>query len=260
MNKIYGSILAGAGGLLFLLLVTSIVTSFFFPAQSGMQPNWPYYLIALLLLSIVALGVYQIRASREPLPLSRKAAIPVGLILGVALAILLYIPAFGVALIWAAFGLPWLIGILIMSPTSIASVSPLFALISVALYLVFAVSYCLCAVRVARHSGSVKQGLWSSVQAALATRLGTVLMFSFIDIIAYFIFHTGSDLIAPSSFFGFSALMSYTVSYKSIVQLLMIWLLMPVILSLLLAIPSAFFARRRAALRTGFIALADEES
>lgn len=260
MNKIYGSILAGVGGLLFLSLVASMVASFFIPVPGGlMQPDWSHYLIALFLLSIVASGVYQIRTSREPLPFPRKVALPVGLILGIILAILLYIPGVGIALAWATFGLPMLIFVLIQSPASISSTSPLFALVSTALYLVFALSYCLCAFRVARHSGSVKQGLWSSVQAFLATALGVVFAFSLLDIVAHFLFHTSSSLIVPGTFPGFSDLMNYLANYKSLVQLLVVWLLAPAMFGLLLAIPTAFFARRRTVSRTRSVALASEE-
>ncbi len=252
-SKTSGLILLVAGGLQLVLLITSMVTSFFFPAEDGMRPDWSYALIALLLLSIIALGTSQIRRPQVPPPLSQQVGIPVGLILGILSALLLYIPGLGVPLTSAAFGLPWLIGMLITDPAGVFSISLPFALTSVVLYMVFAASYCLCASQVVRRRGLVRQGLWSSIQAVLATFLSTALAFSLIDIIAYFVFHRGSSLAAPSSFSDFSPLANYVASYKGMVQLLALWLLVPVVFGLLLALPSAFFSRGPT-FRSGFSA------
>jgi hypothetical protein len=164
--------------------------------------------------------------------------------LGIASAILLFIPGLGLALAWATLGLPWLIGILIQSPATLSSISPLFALLSTALYAVFSTIYAMCSFQVARRSGSVKQGLWSSILAVMATFLGASLTFSFIDMAAYFIFHTGSGLVAPSSIPGLGPLVNYIASYQVSVEFMAFWLLTPVILGLLIALVSSFFSRR----------------
>ncbi len=241
-NKTFGLILLVAGGLQLALLLISMLTSLFFPVQDGMRPDWSYALIALLLLAIMALGISQMRRQSVPPALSQYAGIPVGLILGIVSAILLSTPL-GLLLSYAALGLPWLIGILITGPAGVSSISLPFTLLSVALYLVFAACSCFCACLVVRRGGLVRQGLWSSIQAALATFLSTILTFSLIDMVAFFGFHQGGSLFAPSSFPGFSPLANYAASYMGIVQTLVLWLLVPVILALLLAIPSAFFSR-----------------
>jgi hypothetical protein len=242
IRKTSGLILLVAGGLQLLLLLISMLTSLYFPVQYDMRPDWSYALIALLLLGIMALGIFQIRRPDAPTALSHYSGILIGLILGTVAAILLYTPL-GLPLSYAALGLPWLIGILINGPAGVSSIPLPFALLSVALYLVFAASSWLCAYLVVRRGGLVRQGLWSSIQAALATFLSTILTFSLIDMIAFFVFHQGSSLFAPSSIPGFSSLANYTASYMGIVQTLALWLLLPVILGLLLAIPSAFFSR-----------------
>jgi hypothetical protein len=239
----YGLILLSAALLQFVLLVTSTVTSFIFFGEHGIQPQWSSYLIALSLLGIIAVGVSQIRTPRETTQFPQRVDIPLGLSLGIVSAILLYIPGLGIALLWAAFGLPMLIGVLLQSPSTISSISPLFALLSVALYIVFAASYSLCAYLVTRRSGSVRQGIWSSALAALATFLGTSLMFSFIDMVAYFLFHTGSGLVAPSSYPDISPLVNYIASYQDTVLLMAIWLLPTVILGLLIALITALISR-----------------
>lgn len=235
--------LLSAALLQFALLIISMITSFFLPAESGMQPQWPSYLIALILLGIAAIGAYQLRTQREATPFSQRVDVPLGLALGIVSAILLFLPGLGLALAWATLGLPWLIAILLQSPATLASVSPFFALLSTALYAVFSTIYAICSFQVARRSGSVKQGLWSSVLAVLATFLGASLAFSFIDMAAYFIFHTGSVLVAPSSIPGFSPLVNYIASYQGTVQLMASWLLTPVIVGLMIVLLSSFFSR-----------------
>jgi hypothetical protein len=251
-SKTFGLILLVAGGLQLLLLLISMITSLFFPVEDEMRPDWSYILITLLLLGIIALGISSMRQRHIPPALSQHLGIPVGLMLGILSAILLYTPL-RLLLFYAALGLPWLIGILFTSPGDVYSISLPFALVSVALYLVFAACFCLCVSSVVQRGGSVRQGLWSSIQAALATFPSTTLTFSLIDIVAYFVFHRESDLAAPSSFSSFSPLVNYMASYMGIVQLLAIWLLVPVVLGLLLAIPSAFFSRGPT-LRSGSLA------
>jgi hypothetical protein len=208
-----------------------------------MQLQWPSYFIALALLGISAVGAYQLRTHRELTPFSHRLDVPLGLSLGIVSAILLLIPGLGVALAWATLGFPWLIVILFQSPATIASISPLFALLSIALYTVFSVTYAICAFQGTRRSGSVKQGLWSCTLAIMATLLGASLTFSFIEMAAYFIFHTGNGLVAPSSIAGFSPLMNYVASYQGSVQFMAFWLLTPVVLGFLIALVSSFFSR-----------------
>jgi hypothetical protein len=137
-----------------------------------------------------------------------------------------------------------LIGVLIQDPAGIFSISPLFALISTAIYLVFAACYSLCAIQITRRNGSAKQGIWSSIQAAMATFLGTALTFTIIYTTTYFVFHLGSDIIAPSSIAGVSPLVNYIASYQDIVvKMTAFWLLTPVILGLLIAFVSASISR-----------------
>ncbi len=236
--------LLSAALLQFLLLLISMITSFFLPAESGMQPQWPSYLIALALLTISAVSAYQLRTQRETTPFSRRVDVPLGLSLGIVSAILLFLPGLGLALAWATLGLPWLIGILFQSPATMSSISPLFALFSAALYAVFSTISTLCSLQVVRQSGSVKQGLWSSILAVMATLLGASLTFSCIDVVAYFLFHTGSGLVAPSSLPGFSPLVNYIASYQGSVQFIAFWLLTPVIVGLLIALVSSFFFSR----------------
>jgi hypothetical protein len=243
-RNIYGLILLSAALLQFVLLVISMITSFFLPAESGMQPQWSSYLIALVLLGISAVGAYQLRTQRETTPFSQRVDVPLGLSLGIASAILLFLPGLGIALAWAAFGLPWLIGIPPLA--SFSGISPLFALLSTALYAVFSTIYALCSLQVTRRSGSVKQGFWSSILAAMATLLGASLTFSCIDVAAYFIFHTGSGLVAPSSLPGFGPLVNYIASYQGSVEFIAFWLLTPVIVGLLIALVSSFISRQRA--------------
>jgi hypothetical protein len=145
------------------LLITSMVTSFFLPPPlyDSMQPQWPSYLLAVLLLGIAVVGFSQMRRARE----TQRIDLPLGLALWAVSAILLFIPSLGIALFYAAFGFPLLIGVLVQDPAGLSSVSLLFALISTALYVVFAAVYSLCAFRATRRSGSVKQGMQSSALA-----------------------------------------------------------------------------------------------
>ncbi len=242
-RQIYAWFLLSTALLQFALLVTSMITSFFIPVEHDMRPQWPSYLIALVLLGIAAVGTYQIRTQQETISLSQRVGIPCGLSLGIVSAILLSTHGLGMTLAWATLGLPWLIGLLIQSPAGIASISPMFALVSVSLYVVFAASYSTCAFLVTRRGGSVKQGIWSSVLAGLATCLGTTLTFSLIDIAASYFFHTRSDLFAPSSFHDISPLVNYIVSYQGLVALIAIWLLIPVILGLLITLVSSYISR-----------------
>lgn len=246
----YALFLLIAALLQFTLLAISMITSFFLPAEAGMQPQWPPYLIALVLLSISAVGAYQLRRPSVATSLAQRVGIPLGLSIGIVSAILLFIPGLSLLLAAATLGLPWLIAILIQSPATIASISPLFALLSIALYAVFLAVYASCSFRVIQRSGSVKQGLWSSVLAVMATFLGASLTFSLIDVVAYFIFHTGSGLVAPSSIAGLSPLMNYIASYQGVVELMAFWLLTPVILGLLLTLIGSFFKGRHLHLRS----------
>ncbi len=243
-RNIYGLILLSAALLQFVLLVASMVTSVFFLGGHGMQLEWPSLLLALVLLGIAAVGVYQIRTPRETTPVSQRISVAPGFGLGIILAILLYLPGLGIMLTWAAFGLPMLIGILLQNPSGIATISPLLALISTALYAIFAIRYSICVYQVTRRGGSVKQGMWSCILEVMATFLGTALTFSFIDMVAYFFFHTGSGLVAPSSWPGVSPLVNYIASYQGSVQSMAIWLLTPVIVGLLIALVSSFISRR----------------
>ncbi len=244
INIISALFLLSAALLQFVLLVISMIASFSLPAEADMQPQWSSYLIALVLLGIAAVGAFQLRRQRETALFFQKVAVPLGLGLGIVSAILLYLPDLGAALTWATLGFPWLIVLLFSDPTTIASTAPLFALLSIALYAVFAAVYIICFFLVAQRSGSVKQGLWSSIQAVMATFLGVSLTFSFIDIVAYFIFHTGSGLVAPSSIPGFSPLVNYIASYQSIVGSMAFWLLTPVVLGLLVTLVCSFFFSR----------------
>lgn len=263
-NKLYGLILLSAALLQFALLATSMITSLFFPAESGMQPNWSSYLIVLILLSIAAIGAYQIHTLQGTAPLAPRVGVLPGLILGIALAILLSIHGLGVLLFYAALGLPWLIVILIQNPATLSSVSGWLVLLSFALYTVIAILYSICSYRVTRRNGSARQGIWSGVLAALTTFLGATLTFSLINSISFFVFHTGSDAFAPSSFPGFSVLMNYLGSYQNIVELIVTWLLVPAMLGLLFALAMAFAARhaalRAACLQTNQIEPTGEEN
>lgn len=248
-RKIYGLILLSGAALQFTLLVASMVTSFFLPPQYGIQPQWSSYLIAVFLLGIAAVGLYQIRTSRE----TQRIGLPLGLTLGAASAILLFIPDLGVSIAWAALGLPMLIGVLVQDPAALASVSPLLALISTALYVVFATIYSVCTYQATRHSGSVKQGMQSSAVAVMATFLSTTLLFSLIYAITYLLLHRANELIAPSSLPGVSPFVNDIASYQSAVQLTATWLLVPAVLGLLIALVTAFISRR-ATPRSAFVA------
>lgn len=243
-RKIYGLILLSAAVLQFTLLVISMGTSFFFPGGYDMQPQWWSYLLALILLGIAAVGVYQIRTPRETTSGSQRVDVSLGLSLGIISAILLSIPGLASLLYWSALGLPLLIGVLIQSPASISSISPLLALTSVALYVAFAATYSIRAYQATRRSGSVKQGMWSSTRDVMASFLSTTLLFSFMNTIMYFFFHTGSGLVWPSSVPGMSPLANYIASYQDIVRLIATWLLVPVIVGLLIAFISSLIARR----------------
>jgi hypothetical protein len=237
--------LPGAALLQFMLLVISMITSFSFPVEAEAQPRWSIYLIALVLLGIAVVGAYQLRTQRGTTPFSQRVAVLLGLSLGIVSAILLYLPGFGLGLYWLTLVLYWLI----FMPTTILSLPPFVVPLSIAFYAVFATIYVICFFLVARRSGSVKQGLWSSVQAVMATFLGVSLTFSFIDIAAYFIFHMGSGLFGPSSIPGFSRLVNYIASYQRIVDGMALWLLAPVILGLLVTLVCSFFFSRHASHR-----------
>jgi hypothetical protein len=239
-RNITGLILLSGAALQFVLLVASMVTSFFLPSQYGMQPALPSYLIAVFLLGIAAVGLYQIRTSR----VSQRIGLPLGLTLGAVSAILLFIPSLSVSLAGAAFGLPMLIVVLVQGPATLSSVSPLFALISTALYVVFATIYSVCASQATRRSGSVKQGMQSSGVAVIATFLGNTLVFSFIYVITFLLLHKTNELVAPSSIPEVSPLVNFIASYQSVVQLTAAWLLVPVVLGLLIALITAFLSRR----------------
>jgi membrane-anchored protein YejM (alkaline phosphatase superfamily) len=231
-------LLSGAA-LQFVFLVASMVISFFLPSQYGMQPEWPSYLIAMSLLGIAAVGLYQIRTSRE----TQRIGLLLGLTLGTVSAILLFIPGLGVSLAWATFGLPMLIVVLVQGSATLASVSPLFALISTALYVVFATIYSICASQATRRSGSVKRGMQSSGVAIMATFLSTTLVFSFIYVITSLLLHKANGLVAPSSIPEVSPLMNFIASYQSAVQLTATWLLVPVVLGLFIALITALLSR-----------------
>ena len=239
-GKISGFILLSGAALQFILFVASMGTSFLLPPQYDMQPQWPSYLIAVFLLGIAAVGLYQIRTARETLRIS----LPLGLTLGAISASLLFIPGLGVSLFWAAFGLPMLIVVVVQNPATLASVSPLFALISTALYVVFAIIYSICAFQATRRSGSVKQGMQSSGVAVMATFLCATLLFTLIYAIASLFLHRANELIAPSTFPEVSPLVNAIASYQSVVQLMATWLLVPVVLGLLIALVTAFLSRR----------------
>ncbi len=239
-RNISGLILFCGAALQLTLLITSMVTSFFFPPNYGMRPQWPSYLLAVLLLGITVVGFSRIRTSRE----TQRIDLPLGLTLGAASAILLFIPGLGITLFYAALGFPLLSGILIQDPAGLASVSPLLALISTALYVIFAAVYSVCAFRATRRSGSVKQGMQSSALAVMATFLSTTLLFSFLYATTSLFLHRANDLLAPSTFPGISPLVNDIASYQSVVQLTADWLLAPVTLGLLIALLTSWASRR----------------
>ena len=239
-RNISGFILLSGAALQFTLFIASMGTSFLLPLQDGMQPQWPSYLIAVFLLGIAAVGLSQIRTSRE----TQRIALPLGLTLGAVSAMLLFIPGLGMNLAWAAFGLPMVMIVLVQDPATLASVSPLFALISTALYVVFATIYSVCASQATRRSGSVKQGMQSSTVAVMATFLSTTLWFTLIYAITSLFLHRANELVAPSSLPEVSPLVNFIASYQRAVQLIATWLLVPVVLGLLIALVTAFLSRR----------------
>jgi hypothetical protein len=233
-RQIYALFLLSTALLQFALLVTSMITSFFSLVKYGIQPQWPSYLTALVPLGIAAAGTYQIRTQQEIIPLSQRVGIPCGLSLGIVSAILLSIPHnVGITLGWAAIGLPMLIGLLIQDPADISSISPMFALVSVSLYVVFAASYSICAFLVTRHDGSVKQGIWSSDLASMATYLGMTLTFVFIEIVTNFS-QPANDRVP---------LVNHIAGYHGLVDSITMILLTPVILALLIALVSSYISR-----------------
>ena len=233
-RQIYALFLLSTALLQFALLVTSMITSFFSLVKYGIQPQWPSYLTALVLLGIAAVGTYQIRTQQETIPLSQRVGIPCGLSLGIVSAILLSIPHnVGITLGWAAIGLPMLIGLLIQDPAGISSISPMFALVSVSLYVVFAASYSICAFLVTQRDGSVKQGIWSSVLASMATYLGMTLTFVFIEIVTNFS-QPANDRVP---------LVNHIAGYHGLVDSITMILLTPVILALLIALVSSYISR-----------------
>ncbi|BCL81708.1 hypothetical protein ccbrp13_41730 [Ktedonobacteria bacterium brp13] len=239
MSKLYGLILLGAAVLLCVLLAISMITALFFPVESGMQPYWAAYLSLVIPGGIAAIGVYQLRTTRETPFFSQRLSIPLGLSLGILLAILLYIPGIGMLVQWSSIGLEMLIGLIgltLINPSSINSISPLFALVSIVYNAVFIVCYSISAYQTTRHSGSLKKGMWSCLIAIIATYLGTTLTFTFIDIIAHFIFHKGSELFSPSTVAGFSPLLNYMASAYSYMTTTAIVLISPAVLGLLIAL------------------------
>ncbi|HTI14830.1 MAG TPA: hypothetical protein VL461_09710 [Dictyobacter sp.] len=244
MGSMWSLMLLGAALLMFVLQVISIIGSFFWPVQEGLQSSWPSYLIVLVLAGLVVIGAFLVRTRQEIPVFSQRIAIPSGLILGMVAAILLYIPGVNIALFWAAFGLAWLIALLFQNPATLGSVSWLFALISIALYVVFAAVYSTCACVVTQRSSSIKQGMWSSFIAVVATFLGTVLIFTLIDAIAHFFFHTESNVVSLAPVSGVSPLLSFIVSYQGIVEIVAMWLIIPVIVGMLVSLISASIARR----------------
>ena len=234
--------LLSAALLQFTLLLISIISTFFMPVQARMQPQLISFLIALVLLGIATVGARQLHTQQKTTSFSPRLDIPLGLSLGVISAVLLFIPGLGPALAWATLGFPWLIGLLILSPTSLATISPLFILLSTALYVVFLATYATCSCQVTRRTGSVREGLLSSFQAVMATLLGASLTFTFIDVVAYFIFHTGSALVRASSLADLSPLMNYVISYQGAVAAILFWSFIPVVLGLLISLASAFLS------------------
>lgn len=246
VKTISGWILLSAAVLQFVLLLSSMVASFFLPADSGMWPQWSSYLIALVLLGIVVVGIRQIWARHETAPLSLSIDVPLGLILGIVAGVVLMIRGLGLLLGWASFGLPMLVGILLQGPNAIYSISWFFALTAVALYGAFIIIYNTCYNQVIRSGGTIKAGIWSCMLAIMATFLGASLTFSLSETIAYLGFHVGNDMIGASSIPGFSQLMNALASYQGAVALIALWLLTPVLLSLLVVLIRSLIRRRTA--------------
>ena len=102
----------------------------------------------------------------------------------------------------------------------------------------------MCAYHATQRSGSVKQGMKSSMIAVIATFLSTTLLFSCIYAITYLFFQRANELVAPSSIPGVSPFVNYVASYQNVVFLIAVWLLVPVIVGLLIALLTALISRR----------------
>ena len=249
MSKLYGLILLGAAVLLCVLLAISMITALFFPAESGMQPSWIAYLSLVIPVGIAVICVYQLRTTRETPLFSQRLSIPLGLSLGILVAILFYIPGIGMLVLWSSIGpemLIGLIGLALINQNSIDSISPIFALVSITYNAVFVICYSISAYQTTRHSGSLKKGMWSCLIAIIATYLATTLTSTFINVIVYFIFHKRSELFSPSTIAGFSPLLNYMASAYSYMTTTAVVLIAPAVLGLLIAL---LISRRLTAIR-----------